>query len=71
MPLCIGQKQIWYCLRLTGEESDVDLSCSEKPEFDEWRWVDYWTPVEEIISFKRKVYKQALKELERYTLTRL
>lgn len=65
MPLCIGQKQIWYCLKLIGKESDVNLSCSEKPEFDEWRWVDYWTPVDEIISFKRKVYKQALQEFSR------
>ena len=65
-PLCIGQKQIWFSLKLIGEESDFNLSCSESPEFDQWRWVDYWTPVDEIISFKRKVYKQALKELEQY-----
>ncbi len=67
-PLCIGQKQIWYCLKLIGKESDVNLCCTKNPEFDQWRWVDYWTPVEEIISFKRKVYKQALTELERYIL---
>lgn len=66
MPLCIGQKQIWYCLKLTGKESDVNLSCTNNPEFDQWRWVDYWMPVDKIIAFKRKVYKQALKELERY-----
>jgi len=66
IPLCIGQKQIWYCLKLIGSESDVNLSCTENPEFDQWRWVDYWTPVEEIIAFKRKVYKKALQELEQY-----
>jgi putative (di)nucleoside polyphosphate hydrolase len=65
-PLCIGQKQIWYCLRLIGDESDVNLSCSGKPEFDQWRWVDYWMPVDEIIFFKRKVYKQVLQELEQF-----
>ena len=65
-PLCIGQKQIWFYLRLTGRESDFDLCCSDKPEFDCWRWVDYWTPVKEIVYFKRKVYKQALTLLERY-----
>jgi putative (di)nucleoside polyphosphate hydrolase len=42
------------------------LSDCDKPEFDRWRWVDYWAPVDEIISFKRDVYKQALKELEPY-----
>ena len=39
-PLCIGQKQIWFCLRLIGSESDFNLMNSEKPEFDSWRWVD-------------------------------
>lgn len=65
-PLCIGQKQIWFSLKLVGDESDFNLSCSKNPEFDQWRWVDYWTPVDEIIDFKRGVYQQALKELEKY-----
>lgn len=65
-PLCIGQKQIWFSLKLIGDESDFNLSHSDNPEFDQWRWVDYWTPVDEIISFKREVYEQALKELEEY-----
>ncbi|MDH5611138.1 MAG: RNA pyrophosphohydrolase [Gammaproteobacteria bacterium] len=65
-PLCIGQKQIWFGLKLIGTESDFNLSDCDKPEFDRWRWVDYWAPVDEIISFKRDVYKQALKELEPY-----
>lgn len=65
-PLCIGQKQIWFSLKLIGDESDFNLSCTDNPEFDQWRWVDYWTPVDEIIAFKRKVYKQALKELEKF-----
>ena len=58
-----GQKQIWFLLRLvTGEES-VQLDACDHPEFDEWRWVDYWSPVQHIVSFKRDVYAQALKEL--------
>ena len=66
MPLCIGQKQIWFNLKFTGDESQVNLGCSDNPEFDQWRWVDYWAPVDEIIDFKRDVYHQALKELEQY-----
>ncbi|MCW8829937.1 MAG: RNA pyrophosphohydrolase [Gammaproteobacteria bacterium] len=65
-PLCIGQKQIWFCLKLIGTENDFNLSECDKPEFDRWRWVDYWSPVDEIISFKRDVYRQALEELEQY-----
>lgn len=62
-PVCIGQKQMWYMLRLIGEERFVRLDLSDKPEFDHWRWVDYWQPLEEVVSFKRSVYKKALNEL--------
>jgi putative (di)nucleoside polyphosphate hydrolase len=65
-PLCVGQKQIWFFLKLTGQETDVNLRCNDKPEFDCWRWVDHWQPLEEIVFFKRNVYKQALTELKQY-----
>jgi len=66
MPLCIGQKQIWYLLFLKSQEDQVNLDKSVQPEFDQWRWVDYWYPLKEVVSFKRKVYMQALGELEPY-----
>ncbi len=62
-PLCLGQKQRWYLLRLTGDESHVRLDTADQPEFDRWRWVDFWHPVREVIYFKRKVYARALSEL--------
>lgn len=62
-PLCIGQKQRWFLLRLIGAEEDVRLDMQEKPEFDDWRWIDYWKPLEEIVFFKRRVYERALHEL--------
>jgi putative (di)nucleoside polyphosphate hydrolase len=37
-----------------------------KPEFDAWRWHEYWIPLEAVIDFKRDVYKQALTELARF-----
>ncbi len=61
-PLCIGQKQRWFLMRFIGSETDVKLDLHEKPEFDDWRWVDYWRPVEEIVFFKRRVYEKALHE---------
>ena len=63
-PVCIGQKQIWFMLELTGAESDFNLSNMKKPEFDDWAWVDYWYPMKEVVFFKRNVYQQALEELE-------
>jgi len=59
-----GQKQLWFLLRLTGRDEDVCLDVSERPEFDAWRWVDYWSVLEQIIVFKREVYRLALAELE-------
>lgn len=62
-PCCIGQKQLWFILRLVGNEKSVKLDYTSKPEFDKWRWVDYWKPMEEVVFFKRRVYEQALREL--------
>jgi putative (di)nucleoside polyphosphate hydrolase len=61
-----GQKQIWFLLRLIGRDCDVCLRASEKPEFDAWRWNDYWMPMESVVDFKREVYQKALQELARY-----
>jgi len=62
-PLCIGQKQKWFLLGLESEDSTVELNKSGVPEFDDWRWVSYWYPVNQVIEFKRDVYRKALKEL--------
>jgi putative (di)nucleoside polyphosphate hydrolase len=61
-----GQKQIWFLLQLVGRDSDLDLRASTHPEFDAWRWNDYWVPLEAVIEFKRGVYEMALIELSRY-----
>ena len=62
-PVCIGQKQRWFMLRVLCEETDFCLDLSEKPEFDYWRWVKYWYPVDRVVYFKRGVYASALREL--------
>jgi putative (di)nucleoside polyphosphate hydrolase len=59
-----GQKQLWFLLLLTGRDEDVRLDVSHKPEFEAWRWIDYWHALDEIIPFKRDVYRLALTELE-------
>ena len=62
-PVCIGQKQVWFLLRLTAEESQVRLDLTDTPEFDSWRWVDFWYPGDNVVHFKREVYVQALQLL--------
>ncbi|CAA0116060.1 RNA pyrophosphohydrolase [Halioglobus japonicus] len=62
-PLCIGQKQKWFLLRLLEADTAVQLDLNDKPEFDQWQWVSYWYPLNQVISFKREVYRRAMKEL--------
>jgi len=63
-PLCIGQKQVWFLLRFLGDDSAFSLDSCEVPEFRTYRWVDFWYPVNNVIRFKRSVYKKALAMLE-------
>ncbi len=62
-PVCIGQKQKWFLLRMLAADNEVSFDNGEKPEFDHWQWVSYWYPLSQVISFKREVYRSALKEL--------
>ena len=61
-----GQKQIWFLLQLTGRDSDMNLRATDHPEFDAWRWNEYWIPLDLVIEFKRDVYQMALTELARF-----
>jgi putative (di)nucleoside polyphosphate hydrolase len=63
---CIGQKQRWYLLKLVTDESNIRFDFTASPEFDRWRWTDYWTPVREVVYFKRRVYVRALHDLGKY-----
>lgn len=62
-PLCIGQKQRWFLLRFEANDERFRFDATGEPEFESWRWVSFWTPVREVIYFKRQVYARALHEL--------
>ena len=61
--LCVGQKQIWFLLRLISNDQSINLCTSKNPEFDAWDWVSEKKPLEIVISFKKNVYVKALNEL--------
>lgn len=69
-PLCIGQKQKWFLLRLENKEAAFDLTMSESPEFDSWAWVSYWYPLNQVVAFKRRVYTMAMKEFAHIVLSK-
>ena len=58
-----GQKQKWFLFKL---KEDVKISFDNDPdnEFDNFKWVSYWYPLNVIISFKEKVYREALNKLK-------
>lgn len=69
-PLCIGQKQKWFLLRLSNQEAKIDLLANNDPEFDSWAWVSYWYPLRQVVTFKRRVYVMALKEFAKVVLSK-
>ena len=58
-----GQKQKWFLFKLI-EKAEIDLNNENNPEFDEFNWVDYWKPLDEIVDFKKEIYEKVLTELE-------
>jgi putative (di)nucleoside polyphosphate hydrolase len=61
-----GQKQIWFLLQLVAPDHHLNLRATDHPEFDAWRWNDYWVPLDVVVEFKRGVYEMALTELSRF-----
>jgi putative (di)nucleoside polyphosphate hydrolase len=62
-PVCIGQKQRWFLLRLLTDVARIRFDLGDKQEFDDIRWINYWEPADQVVSFKRNVYRRALEEL--------
>ena len=58
-----GQKQKWFIVRFTGEESEININ-TENPEFIEWKWIDMNLLPDLIVNFKKHVYKDVLAELK-------
>lgn len=52
-----GQRQRWYALRFTGEDSDIRLDLDPHPEFDAWRWARLEELPAMAVPFKRPIYE--------------
>ncbi len=57
-----GQQQVWFALRFTGEDADIDLAAGGHPEFDAWRWAPFADLPRLAIAFKRRLYEQLVAE---------
>jgi putative (di)nucleoside polyphosphate hydrolase len=65
-----GQKQKWYALRFTGDDSEIDIAHPagghHKPEFVEWRWDRLEKTPDLVVPFKRPVYERVVKEFSKF-----
>lgn len=55
-----GQEQTWIALRFTGQDSDINLTAFDPPEFQRWQWVEFNQIVDLIVPFKRECYKKVI-----------
>ncbi len=56
----IGQKQIWFAFRFTGDDSEFNLSAHDQIEFDLWRWAELDEALESVAEFKRQTYRHVI-----------
>ena len=59
-----GQTQIWFAMRFRGKDQDIDLDTSGHPEFNDWRWMRPAEVLDQIVDFKKPLYKAVFKEFE-------
>lgn len=61
-PVCFGQKQKWFLLKLLSQDTQINIKKEKKYTFDTWQWVSLWYPVRRVVFFKRNVYRKVIKE---------
>jgi len=57
-----GQEQVWFLMRFSGMDNDIDLTAHNPPEFCDWKWVEPDSLPDLIIPFKKRVYRTILEE---------
>jgi len=56
----LGQKQMWFAFRFTGEDSEIDLAAHAQIEFDAWRWAAIDEALGTVVDFKRETYRRVI-----------
>lgn len=58
-----GQRQRWFAMRFTGEDSDINIATGE-PEFSQWQWIAMRDLPGIIVPFKRRLYQELVEEFK-------
>ncbi len=62
----LGQKQVWFAYRFTGEDAEIDLEAHGEIEFDAWRWGQLSEACDLIVPFKRPAYERVVEAFARF-----
>lgn len=68
-PVCFGQKQKWFLLKLLSQDTQINIKKVENYTFDTWKWVNLWYPVRQVVFFKRNVYRTVMKAFENFIVS--
>lgn len=58
----LGQKQVWFAMRFTGDEAEIDLMAHDEQEFSRWEWCDLDKVIDRVVHFKRESYRKVIAE---------
>ncbi len=61
-----GQRQRWFALQFTGEDSDIRLDLDPHPEFDAWRWARLAELPDLAVAWKRPIYEVLVDSFARF-----
>lgn len=60
-----GQRQRYYLMRFFGKDEHINIQ-TEEPEFSAWKWIGLDHLLDNIVEFKRDVYRQVIAEFRVY-----
>ena len=61
----IGQKQKWYLFYFSGDESEININISKRPEFSKWKWVEEKYIRDRVTIFRKDVYKKVFQNFRK------
>ena len=59
----VGQTQKWFAFNFLGTDDEINVG-TDTPEFSNWKWAKMESMIDNIVPFKRKLYKNVLNEFE-------
>tara|TARA_Y100000741_G_C18100113_1_gene496448 strand:- start:74 stop:562 length:489 start_codon:yes stop_codon:yes gene_type:complete len=59
-----GQIQKWFIMKFNGKDEEINLK-TKKPEFLEWKWIDIDKITDNVVDFKKDVYKKLKNEIKK------